>query len=347
VKKFKLAVVLLFCFGLIFCLACDAFGGGGGEEVSQRLATVERGDLVLSVSGNGTFKASRDASLYFSSGGKVEKVYVEEGDEVAAGQALAKLDTSNLELALLQAQAARDEAKYNLNQLKNVLRASSDRVKIAGLQLEAAEKAVIEAQKQLDEAVITAPFGGVVTGVFADEGDILPSPTMAPKLVIKMIDISSLELEVDIDETDIASVKPGQRVGIDVDALPDLKLEGRVIEIQTMPFSEGGVVFYKVSVKPGVFPVPGLRVGMSATADIINLEHKDVLLVPERAVQKDENGKPVVKVKTGEEFQLRPVTLGITDGFNVEVLDGLKEGEEVVVEVRSKAEGAGGLFFGQ
>ena len=344
-KKFKLAAVLFFCFGLVFSLACDAFGAGGGE-VSQRLTNVVRGDLIISVSGSGTFQASREADLSFSSGGKLDKLYIEEGDEVTFGETLAELDTSTLELALLQAQATRDEVRYNLNQLKSVLRASSDRVKIAELQLEAAEKAVNEAQKQIDEAVITAPFSGVATYVGADEGDMLPSPTMAPQALIKLIDISSLELEVDIDEVDIASVEPGQRVIIEVDALPEFELEGQVVEIHPVPFMEGGVVFYQVTVRLGAFSVADLMVGMSATADIVIIEHSGVLLIPERAVQPDEEGNPAVKVPAGEEFQFKPVVLGISDGFNVEVLEGLEEGEEVVVEVRSTS-GAGGLFFGE
>ncbi len=344
-KSFKLAAVLLFCFLLVFVLACNPFEAGGEEEITQRLVTVERGDLVVSVSGSGTFKAADEAKLYFSTGGKVEKVYVEEGDEVFKGDMLAKLDTSALELALLQARAARDEAEYNLSQLKNVLRASSDRVKIAELQLEAAEKAVAQAQKQLDEAILRAPFSGVVVAVTVDEGDIVPNPAMAPQPIIQLIDPNSIELEVEVDEIDIARVKPGQEVVIDVDALPDLELEGEVVEIHPLPFPQGGVVFYKVTIRLKTFPMPGLRVGMSATADIIITKHEDVLIIPERAVQKDEEGNPVVKVMVGEEPEVRKVVLGISDGFNVEVVDGLKEGDIVVVEVRSKAE-PGGFFFG-
>ena len=345
-KKFKLAAVLLFCFGLVFSLACDALGGGG-EEVSQRLANVVRGDLIISVSGSGTFETSREANLSFSSGGKLDKLYIEEGDEVTFGETLAELDTGALELALLQAQATRDEVRYNLNQLKSVLRASSDRVKIAELQLEAAERVVNEAQKQVDEAVITAPFGGVVTYVGADEGDMLPSPSMAPQALIKLIDISSLELEVDVDEVDIAVVELGQKVMMEVDALPELELDGQVLEIHPVPFVEGGVVFYQVTVRLGVSSISDLMVGMSATADIVILEHSGVLLIPERAVQPDEEGNPVVKVPAGEEFQFKPVVLGISDGFNIEVLEGLEEGEVVVVELRPTSGGAGGLFFGE
>jgi len=323
-------------------------GGGGGEgEVSQRLASVERGDLIVTVSGSGTFEVTHDANLYFTSGGTVEKVYVEEGDEVEMGEELAKLDTSTLELALIQAQAARDEAAYNLHQLKHVMRAASDRVKIAELQLEAAEWAVAEAQKKLDEAIITAPFSGIITSIGADEGDVLPSPSMAPRVIIYMIDASTLELKVDIDETDIASVEPGQGAILDIDALPDLELEGEVTEISTVPTTEGGVVFYQVTITLGAFPVSGLRVGMSATADIIIHYRGNVLIVPERAIQKDDAGNPIVKVMVNEEAQERPVVLGISDGFNIEVSGGVSEGEVVVVELRSKSEGAGGLFFGQ
>lgn len=344
-KNWRLVAVLLFCLVLTGVVACDLLGEGSAEdEVTQTLVSVERGDLVVSVSGSGTFEVTRDVNLYFSSGGKVEKVYVEKGDEVEMGDVLAKLETSALELALIQARAARDEAKYDLNQLKHVLRAASDRVKIAELQLEVAERTVAEAQKQLDEVIITAPFNGVVISVGADDGDILPSPTMSPRVIIYLIDNTSLELNVEIDEIDIANVKPGQSVVIDVDALPDLELEGRVERIYPVPTPEGGVVFYEVTVSLNALPISELRVGMSTTADIIIHQRSDVLLVPERAVQEDSEGNPMVKVMVNEELQERPVVLGISDGYQTEIVDGLNEGEVVVVERRARPETGGGLF---
>ena len=130
--------VLVLCLILVGSVACDL--GGGNGEGSQRSEKVVRCDLKVTVSGSGNIDVSNEVELAFGSGGKVDKIYVNEGDEVSKGDMLAKLDTGALELALAQAQVALDEAEYNLNQLRDVLHASYDRIKIAEAQLEAAEQ---------------------------------------------------------------------------------------------------------------------------------------------------------------------------------------------------------------
>jgi RND family efflux transporter MFP subunit len=212
-----IAGVLLLCLILVGSIACNL---GDTDEASQQLVEVVQGDLTLTVSGSGNIDVSNEASIAFSSVGKIDKIYVDEGDKVNKGDALAKLDTSALELALIQAQATHDEVAYNLNQLRTVLHASYERIKVAEAQLEAAEQAVAEAQKQLDEATIIAPFDGVAASVDADEGDNVSTLTT----IVHLIDLTSLELNAEVDEIDIADVEPGQRVIIDIDALPALQL---------------------------------------------------------------------------------------------------------------------------
>ena len=138
-------------------------------------------------------------------------------------------------------------------------------VEAAKSQLMAAELAVAEAQKQLNDVVIIAPFDGVVTDVCFEEGHTISVTT----LIINLIDLTSMELEVNIDEIDIVDVKVGQRVIIEVDALPVLQLEGEIRSISTLPRFEAGMVLYVVKIG---FDIPldsGLKVDMSAIANII------------------------------------------------------------------------------
>jgi len=205
--------------------------------------------------------------------------------------------------------------------------------------LQQSQQSVEQAQKQLDEATITAPFDGVVASVDADEGDSV-SATMT---IINLIDLTSMELEVEVDEIDIAEVKPGQRAIIEVDALPALQLEGEVTSISLLSTEAGGLVIYEVTID---FDVPqdyNLKIGMSAIADIIFEERSNVLLVPNRAISQDSQGKPVVKVMVDEEIEERPVVTGISDGFDTEIVDGLNEGDVVVIETKVKPS-APGLF---
>ena len=413
-RRWRIITALLLILVLAGAIGC----GGDQEEVSQQLIEVVRGDLMVSVSGSGNIVVSEEAKLTFGSGGKIDKIYVDEGEEASKGDVLARLETDPLELALTQAQVALtgqelavSQAEVNVKNAEIALERAEDswldtksagsRVKrlkkyleyhlenhpedteeILSIQrslreawerfllvatdsidsrqvtakemelelakqsveqmkhsLEQFQQAVAEAQKQLDEATIHAPFGGVVASVDADEGDSV-SATMT---IINLIDLTSMELEVEVDEIDVAEVKPGQRAIIEVDALPALQLEGEVASISLLSKEIGGLVIYEVTIGFNVPPDSELRLGMSAIADIILEERSNVLLVPNRAISQDSQGNPIVKVLVDEEIEERPVVTGISDGFDTEIVSGLSEGDVVVIETKVKPS-APGLF---
>ncbi|MFC1956514.1 efflux RND transporter periplasmic adaptor subunit, partial [Chloroflexota bacterium] len=201
-------------------------------------------------------------------------------------------------------------------------------VEAAEAQFEAATKAVAEVQKQLDEAIIIAPFDGVVADVNVEEGDVITSSSP----IVHLVDLTSMQLEVEVDEIDINDVKLGQRAVIEIDALPSLQLDSEVISISTLSIEMGGVVLYEVTISFNVAPGSGPKPGMSASADIIIHEKNNVLLVPDRAIKQGSGGGRVVEVMIGEQFEEKPVVTGISDGLNTEIVSGLTEGETVVVQ---------------
>jgi len=424
VKSWRIVTVLLICLVLASLTACNPFGEDE-QETTQQLVEVVRGDLTVAVSGSGNIEVSKEVKLAFGVAGRVDKIYVQEGDEVSAGEALAKLETEALELALIQAQIALTQAQvaqtqaqlalqtaeYELEKAQelyarpDILRAraavseaenyleyaklqlaqatttrdiivwtgevayaqetlraaevslsemlsapDTEEVAMKRLQVEAAkqsleqtkqslelaEQSLEQAQKQLDEATITAPFNGVVANIYADEGDIIPSPSMGAKIIVHLIDTNSLELKVQVDEIDVAEVKPGQRAIIEVDALPALLLEGKVSSISLLPTVEAGVIVYDVRIDFDTPEGSGFRVGMSATADIVIAERSNVLLVPDRAIKQDSQGNFIVEVMVNEQIEERTVVTGISDGYLTEILDGLEEGEEVERRAKPK-----------
>jgi HlyD family secretion protein len=166
--------------------------------------------------------------------------------------------------------------------------------------------------------------------VYVEEGDIVPNPSMSQVAIVHLIDLTSMELSVDLDEIDVPGVALDQRAIISVDALPELQLEGKVTHISPLPTVEAGVVQYKVKIGFDVPQGSGLKVGMSATADIIINERSGVLLVPNRAIKQDSQGNPVVWVMVGEQTEPRSVVVGISDGLQTEIVQGLSGGETVV-----------------
>lgn len=483
-RRWQTITALLLCLILTGVTACNPFGDE--EETTEQLVQVVRGDLTVSVSGSGSIEASREARLSFGSGGRLDRIYVEEGDVVTQGEVLAELDTDALELAktqaevaltqaevaLTQAQLAQQTAEYNLKntldtkdalelalfkaqidvrtaehhldetrdiytwpdietaqedvdeakayvdyvnenldnaeteekarmweaaliyawarleaaeakldakiksydteevaiakmqveaavmaeaQAQKNLDELTEDIAIQELQLEAAKASVVQAresvelarkslnqaQKQLDEATIIASIDGVVTNISAEEGDIIPEPIMTSKPVINLIDPSSMELIMEVDEIDIPEVKLGQEAIIELDALPDMEFVGIVTTISPVPIEVGGVVLYNVKLELDVPEDSGVKVGMSASADIILAERSNVLLVPDRAITKDSEGRTIVNVMLNEQIEERPVVIGLSDGFDTEIISGLQEGEMVLTRVKRESSGPG------
>ncbi len=431
VKNWRMITVLLLCMVLAGSISCNPFGGE--EEVTEELVEVVRGDLTVTVSGSGNIEVSDEMKLAFGVAGRVDKIYIEEGDEVSKGDVLAELETNTLELALTRAQVARTQAEvavtqaqvalqtaeYNLQhtqdlytvsdikiaeadvdeaerQLDEALSELSDtepgseseelwqravihaqlmlkaakarleamlsgtdtaEVAIASLQVEVAQQSLelakqslelanqslVQAQKQLSEATITAPFDGVIAMVGVNEKDTVSSAIT----IVYLIDPGSMELKVQVDEIDVTEVKPGQRVIIELDALPTLLLEGEVSSISLLPAMEAGVIVYDVKIDFDVPEGVELRTGMSATADVVIAERENILLVPDRAIKQNSDGDTVVEVSmVGGENEERAVVIGISDGFQTEIISGLNEGE-VVVERRTTSQSSGLGLFGQ
>ena len=246
------------------------------------------------------------------------------------------VDTEEVAIKRLQVTAA----EMTLSQAQETVSDISNEIAIKELQLNytkeavaLAQKSVDEVKRQLSEATITSPFDGAIAKVFVEEGD-----TITPvNTIIHILDPVSMKLSLELDEIDVPQVKPGQETVITLDALPGKKFSGKVSNIFPLPRVVGGVVLYDVKINFDVPKDTGIKVGMSASADVIIEKRTGVLLVPNRAVTQDKQGKTIVKVKSGEQVTERPVITGVTDDVSTEIVRGLTEGETVVIESRPKA----------
>ncbi len=151
-----------------------------------------------------------------------------------------------------------------------------------------------------------------------------------------------MQLDVQVGEIDVVDVFVGQKVLVDVDAQPNLTIDGAVGSIGLVPAPQSGVVVYTARITLSAPSGVGLRPGMSASADIIVDERKNALLVPDRAIGKNAKGDSIVMLRIDGKNEEQVVTAGITDGVQTEIVGGLKEGDTVVVERASST--APGFF---
>lgn len=340
---------------------------------------------VLNASGYVT--ARRRATVSSKVTGKVVDVLIEEGQAVRKGEVLARLDDSQIRAALgvarAQLEAARkvaaeDEARLRealltqerLNQLVTegvVGRAEVDsanatvdslkaRIELATQQIAVAESQVRARETDLADMVVRAPFDGVAISKDAQPGEMI-SPVSAGGGFTRtgigtIVDMTSLEIEVDVSESYINRVRPGQPVEAVLDAYPDWRIPAHVIttvpsadrqkatvrvRIAFGPAPEGGAGAptrrSQRELDPRILPDMGVKVSFFAEREPadVNGEAQLRLLVPKAAVRTSD-GQTVVFVVRGDRVERRAVKVGSTRGDSVEVLSGVNTGERVVVE---------------
>jgi RND family efflux transporter MFP subunit len=242
-----------------------------------------------------------------------------------------QVEAAELQLAKAQKDLGDHAKDVALKELEVTL--AQDSVKQADQSVTYAEQAVALAQqslgfakKNLDEATITAPFSGVIAEVRAKVSDVVDAATM----VVHLVQPTLLELIIEIDEMDVPKVATGQIVKINVDALPEIEFTGEVASVYPLPTKVTGLVMYNVKIALAVPDSAALKIGMRATANIIVDKKGDVIKVPSRAVQEDGQGGHFVQVIIEKKVEERPVTVGIDNGTETEIISGLSEGENVI-----------------
>lgn len=234
-----------------------------------------------------------------------------------AKEKVERLENTPTEEDLAISQAQVDQAKIQLEKLQNT--PTDEDLRVAELQVE-------QAQLNLDNATLYAPSDGTITAINIDVGEKASAGN-----VFVMADLSVLHIDILIDEIDIPSIGVGQSARVTFDALPDMVVTGTVTAIAPAPTdSSSGIASYEVTVTLDEQPEQA-RVGMTANADIETGRRQNVVVVPASVVQVDEEtGQTYVELKSDSVRSQRvEVTLGLRSGPNIEVLDGLSEGDEV------------------
>jgi len=274
--------------------------------------------------------------------------------------AKSRLEVQEANVALIEKQI--NIARNNLDRMKTSAEASRARMKSAAASL-------TKARDQSGKSKIESPLEGVITHLNKEQGErAVPGMMSNPEATIMTIaDLSVIQAELKVDETDVVNVSLGDIAQVQIDALPDTVFIGEVVEIGNSPIQSGSQQEAKdfkviVTLKD---PSPKLRPGMSCTSDITTDTKRDVLIIPIQAltvreVEVDEDGKyhepdldkrneaSVARAASGNEdlqekelegvfvvnenrvVRFRTVTTGITGESEIEVLDGLKEDEELV-----------------
>jgi HlyD family secretion protein len=368
------AVVLLVGIAgvLWWSLAKSAAKPVRAATVVARPAAGSEGEAVLNASGYVT--ARRRATVSSKITGKVVAVHVEEGMAVRAGQVLARLDDRTVRASLALAEAELEAARRALTETEvrlaeaertlarrttlvaeglagaadlDAARAEVDayraRLAAAREQVRVAERVVELRRTELDDTVIRAPFSGVAISKDAQPGEMV-SPISAGggftrTGICTIVDMSSLEIEVDVNEAYIHRVAPGQPVTAVLDAYPDWRIPARVITTVPAADRQKATVLVRIAfdrLDARILPDMGVKVTFlkphpPGAGESGAEAPRSRVWLPRAAVRNTAAG-PIVFVIRGDRVERRPVALGAPDGDLVEIVSGLSPGERVVVD---------------
>jgi len=331
--KYSIALALLFIATVFFLMT-------KGNSVAIEAGEVTNAELVQAVYATGFVEAEAVANLNAESSGTVSYVGVLEGQHVIAGQKLLQFDSPQPQLAVHEAQSAlaeqqallRDSQRRSVRK-KNLFNEGA----ISRQELEDAEKSSIQSEELLQQRAfqlkmreddlkkltVIAPFSGVLTLQNVKKGDYVTNNT----LVARVVDTSRFMISVEVDELDVPRMRHGQVATVAFDAYPEKRFSAVVSRLvpQTDQITKTSRIYLALDHPPG-----NIQAGMTATANIIYNVKPNALLVKKSSLFEENHQSYAWKIDNGR-LKKQPVRQGESDMTFVEVLQGLKKGDKIVL----------------
>ena len=334
--------------------------------VARAQSAVSAGSAKTLLNASGYVTARRAATVSSKVTGKVMEVLVEEGKKVEEGQVLARLDASNIEAGFRLAQAQLDASRTFLEETKpNLVFAQRELKRFTDLaatkivsdsdlrkaemesraldarlvrqtsEITIREREVEQWKQQLDDMIIRAPFAGVVTAKNAQPGEMISTMSAGGFTrtgICTIVDMTSLEIEVDVNESFINRIQPQQPVEATLDAYPDWRIPGKVIAI--IPTADRQKATVKVRVgfdqlDDRILPDMAVKVAFRSVDDGKAAPASGSVIVPKAAIQNRDDRDVVWVVRDGR-VERRAVTIAQTNGDESTIAAGLSAGEKVV-----------------
>jgi RND family efflux transporter MFP subunit len=342
----KLLIRIILLPFLLFSLGC---GSNGAKTVPEEpvvpvMATrVKRGNILSYIYTTGTIFPRHESMISPRISGRIEKLYVDEGDRVKKGQPLAELEQERLQIVIKEAKASLQEALAQLKNIEATLKRSqrlfeegvvdSQRFdditterELARARVQRAQAILERTEKDLKDSVITAPFDGFIVEKMMNEGEM--ATTMPPSNIFHLVDTGRVKIECGITEEKKRSVTVAKEAVIELDAYPGEIFTGKITVVNPKVDIDSRTFKIKIEISNPDFR---LEPGMFARIRIIERQSKDTLLIPLRIIIEDGEAKKVFVVENGRAVE-KPITTGIIDHPTVEVTKGLKEGDILVTE---------------
>ncbi len=372
--KKKIIISGVVIFFLIIILFNIKKGNGIVRKV--KVQKVKKTDLIQKVNATGEVKPKKYVDLSADVSGRIIRIGVKEGDFVKKGQFLLKIDSTynewemkrakaNLENLQVQAKLQKLNLKVKKRDFERYKSLWKDKLISEELfenkkfeyenashtyesflrRIDEAKASLKSAEEKIKKSIISSPIDGIVSSLKVEEGEVAIIGTMNnPGTVLMTIaDLSVMEVEVEVDETDIVNVSVGQEAEVSVDAFPDIKIKGKVSEVGSSALQKSGL--QQSSNEARTFktvitlidPPKRIKPGLSASADIIVAKVKDALTVPISSIVIREVKEGKKKVEKEGVFVYKngiakfvPIEKGITGDMDIEIKKGLSLNDTII-----------------
>jgi HlyD family secretion protein len=347
------------------------------KSIKVTVEKVNRDSLESIISASGEVKPKKNVNISAHIPGRIVKIGVEEGQRVKSGDFLLKLESAqyeanadrdraqiqSLRADLIRAEAVMNRDKSNFERQVKLfdsklistesLESAKAQYDISKAQTEAILFQIKQAQASLqstldnlEKTVYNAPIDGVITSLRVEEGETALVGTMnnPGTILMTIADLSVMEVEVEVDETDVVGVEIGHTAEVRVDAFPDEPIKGTVTEVGSSALERLTVAEESKDFKVVITledPPKNLKPGLSASADIITARKDNVLAIPISALALREKEGESTTIESEQEegvyvvqesrVRFTPIQKGIMGELKIEIISGLEEGQEVVV----------------
>jgi len=343
-------LVLLMVGALLFLFSPKNDKNGGLKFVAVKKGNISEKALAV-----GTIEPEKEIKVKSTIPGIVAEVYFKVGDRIEKDKPLFKISPNptpleyvearrNMEVAQILREKIQNERDRKVKMYKAQLVSDSEmeetesrfnetslRYKIAQERFELLEKGRIQMVNRSVDSIVKSPMSGIVLQQSAFEGDaVVPLTNFQPGTeMCSMADMSLLRFKGKVDEIDVGKLLPGMIADIQVGALLDAKVTGRLERIYPKAEKEGNATMFGLEIAIIDAGKVTLRAGYSATAYLKIKDKKDILIIPERLIT-FENDKRYVETMRNGKIEKKEVQVGLSDGLNIEILSGLRAGEPVV-----------------
>ncbi|MFQ3258239.1 MAG: HlyD family secretion protein [Gammaproteobacteria bacterium] len=365
IDKMKKAIIITLAVGAFIALIVSKQISGDEKQAEVNIAQVELGDIADSIMASGNLVFNTQVQLRSEVTGRVDKIFVQEGQGVKQGDMLMRLDTTAFESEVSRSKAilraTEIEIKHNKTRLANLERQlkrqkdlydvglgnqeSYENIEsardLAKIDIESriesynqAQASLQIAQDRLSKSVFRAPMSGLLASVNIKEGETVIAGTtnIIGSDLMLVADPSAILAELRVDETDIASIKLNQKANIYAAAYPNKPFSGTVINIGTSAKNQAGSQGLSFKVKVLLDTTERqLYAGMSCRAEIATSIAENGLKLPIEAIQKEDDKTFVWRLNSDNTVSKIAVTVGISSDIEQAITDGLNEGDKIVI----------------